>query len=353
MLLLASVKSQDWLRKPMTTTSDDRLALDLLIRGFEVSRMLRLVADLRIADKIGPDANCSIADLALKCEVLQPPLLRILRALAAFKVFRIETDGTIAHTPRSLLLRTDTRNSLHHGARFWTSRGSWRAWEHLDAVLEGKNPHEVAWGTHRFDYLREHTEEARVFDAFMANFPDNRHQALAAAYDFSHSKLIIDIGGGNGEALRRILDRYPDARGVILDREDVVAAIGPDELAGGRIAATGGSFFDEVPTGGDRYLLVRVLHDWADDDVVRILRTCRAAMQTPARLLIVESILEPDPTRGRVTEYLIDMQMMAMFGNARERTETEFRELLGTAGFELARVISTSAPVSILEAVTN
>ena len=337
----------------MTASDDDRLALDLLIRGFEVSRILRLVADLRIADKIKPDAKCDIADLALECKVLQSPLLRILRVLAAFKIFRIETDGTIAHTPRSLLLRTDAPNSLHYGARFWTSPGSWRAWEHLDAVLEGKSPHQVAWGAHRFAYLREHPEEARIFDAFMANFPDNRHRAIADAYDFSQAKLIVDIGGGNGEALRRICDRYSDARGVVLDREDVVAAIGSDALANGRIEARGGSFFDAVPSGGDHYLLVRVLHDWADEDVVRILRACRAAMKPPARLLIVEMLLEPDPTRGRQTEYLIDLQMMAMFGSARERTETEFRELLTTTGFKPTRVIVTSAPVSILEAVPN
>jgi hypothetical protein len=44
------------------------------------------------------------------------------------------------------------------------------------------------------------------------------------------------------------------------------------------------------------------------------------------------------------------MQMMAMFGSARERTEAEFRELLAAAGFDLLRVIATASPVSILEA---
>lgn len=330
---------------------DDQVALDLLIRGFQVSRMLRLVADLGIADKIPKEGNCNVRDLAIACAVLASPLLRVLRALAAFGIFRIGADGSVAHSPRSVLLRTDEPNSFHYGAKFWTAPGSWKAWGALDAALVGDIPHQIAWNTSRFQYLREHPEEARNFDAFMANFPDHRHQAVAASYDFSGAALITDIGGGNGEALRRILSRFPGPRGLVFDRDDVIAAIPPDARSGGRIDVLGGSFFDNVPEGADIYLLVRVLHDWSDDDCIRILRNCRTAMTGSARLLIVEQILEPDPTLGPPAGYLIDTQMMAMFGTARERTESEFGELLQTSGLALARVIATTSPVSVVEVI--
>jgi hypothetical protein len=73
-------------------------------------------------------------------------------------------------------------------------------------------------------------------------------------------------------------------------------------------------------------------------------------MASDARLLIVEHILEPDPAIGNPMMYLMDMQMMAMFGSARERTEAEFGELLTTSGFAPLRLIPTKSPVSILEA---
>lgn len=332
-------------------TDGDREALDLLIRGFQVSRMLRLVADLGLADKLPKDGSRHVSDLATACSVLAAPLLRVLRALAAFGVFRIGADGSVAHSPRSMLLRTDEPDSLHYGAKFWTAPGSWNAWGFLDAALAGGNPHQAAWNMGRFQYLREHPDEARSFDAFMANFPDRRHQALAASYDFSSAKLIADIGGGNGEALRQILARFPGPRGLVFDREDVVAAIPPEARSDGRIDVQGGSFFDHIPEGADIYLLVRVLHDWSDDDCIRILRNCRAAMTRSARLLIVEQLLEPDPAVGRPSSYLIDMQMMAMFGSARERTESEFCELLQPSGFRLERAIETASPVWVMEAV--
>ena len=340
----------------MPEPEDHRLALDLLIRGFQVSRIIRLAADLGLADRIAPEGASPIAALAEASGVLPHQLLRVVRALAAFGIFQLDADfqpdglGSVRHTPKSLLLRSDAPRTLHHAARFWAGEGSWRAWEALDVALQGNVPHEAAWGTSRFAYLREHPDEARTFDAFMAHFGDDRHGALAGAYDFSRTTTIADVGGGNGEMLRRILARYPNARGVVLDREDVVAAITDEARAGGRLTTQGGSFFEAVPAGGDVYLLCRVLHDWPDDQALRILNCCRTAMGPNARLLVVEGLLHPDPTRGARAEYLIDMQMMAMFGNARERTEAEFGELLERAGLRLARVIATGSSVSILEA---
>ncbi len=328
----------------------DRAALELLVRGFQVSRMLRLVADLGLADRIASEARVAVTDLAQDCGVQPQPLVRVLRALAAFGVFTVTLDGEIAHTPRSRLLRSDAPNTLHHAARFWAGAGSWQAWGALDVALTGGVPHQAAWNMSRFDYLRGHPDEARVFDAMMANFPDNRHAAMAASYDFSGARLIADIGGGNGAALRHILSRFPTPRGLVLDREDVVRAILPGDLMEGRIEAVGGSFFDAIPAGADIYMAVRVLHDWADEDCLRILRRCRAVIAANAVLLLGEQILERDPAKGRPIGYLVDMQMMAMFGSARERTEDEFHSLLAESGFVLRRVIPTGSPVSILEA---
>ena len=328
---------------------EDAAALDLLIRGFQVSRMLRLVADLGVADRILPGAGVEIEDLASACAVQAQPLKRVLRALAAFEVFRIAPEGRVTHTARSLLLRTDTPDSLHPSARFWAAPGSWAAWGMLDVAMKGGVPHLAAWNTGRFDYLRAHPVEARDFDTMMASSPDNRHAAIADSYDFSKASLIADIGGGNGAALRQILARHPRARGLLVEREDVVRALGPDELMQGRIDAQVGSFFDGVPPGADIYLLVRVLHDWSDDDCVRILQRCREAMRDDGLLLICDQVLDPDPSRASPTGYLVDTQMMAMFGSARERTEEEFVELLEVCGLALRRVVGTPSAVQILE----
>ncbi|MGE5105456.1 MAG: methyltransferase [Betaproteobacteria bacterium] len=333
-----------------TTRDDERATLDRLIRGFAISRMLRAVADIGLADRIGRGARRDLADLATECGVAPLPLLRILRALASFGVFDVDASSRVAHSSLSLLLRTDTPASLHYGARFWTAPGSWQAWGKLDAALAGGVPHEAAWGMERFAYLRGHPDEACAFDEFMAHFPDHRHEALAEAYDFSAVSRVVDVGGGNGEALRHILTRFTKARGVVFDREDVVARIAEEDRMEGRIEVEGGSFLEGVPARGDVYLLMRVLHNWSDADCARILRNCRAAIGSDGRLLICEQILDPDPSRGDPFLYLIDAQMMAMFGSARERSEAEYATLLAASGFAFRRTIRTASPVSIVEA---
>jgi hypothetical protein len=334
----------------LTTDDADREDLDRLLQGFTISRVLGLVADLRVADKVPSDGHIAVDDLAAACAVQSEPMLRVLRMLAALKIFQVTPRGTVAHTPRSRLLRTDVPRSLHHAARFWTGPGLWNAWGMLDVAMTGGVPHEAAWNTSRFSYLLKHPDEARAFDAMMESNPLNRQAAVAAAYDFSAARLIADIGGGNGEALRQILSRFPTPRGLVCDREDVISAITPEQLLQGRISTQEGSFFDHVPGGADIYILMWVLHDWPDEDCVRILRPCREAMGPNSLLLVCEQILEADPAIGKLIGYMHDVHMMAMFGRARERTEADFRNLFDQSGFSLRRVIPTASPISIIEA---
>jgi len=328
-------------------TRDDRNELDFLLRAFQISRICRSAADLKVADKVPVAGSVPVGDLARECQVHAEPLHRMLPLLASVQIFAVSAAGEVSHTPRSRLLRTDRDDSLHYAARFWTAQRSWRAWEYLDEALGGGIPYEAAWHLPRFAHLQQHPDEARVFDEMMQHFPDRRHHAIATSYDFSNRQLIVDVGGGNGAALREILKRFPACRGIVFDRPDVIAAMPKGD---GRLVGEGGSFFERVPTGADCYLLVRVLHDWSDADCLRILERCHAAMPPAATLLICEQILTDDPARGNPSDYLIDTQMLAIFGHARERTASEFRTLLESCGFAFGHVIATDAIVSLIEA---
>jgi O-methyltransferase domain len=281
----------------MSNPENDRLKLDLLIRGFQVSRIIRVLADFSVADKIDSHGSLAIGTLATQCKVKVGPLLRMLRAVACFDVFSVGPRNEVRHTPLSILLRTDTPASMCHSARFWTTSGSWRAWEYLDVALQGEVPHVAAWGTTRFEYLKSHHDESRIFDAMMANFPDNRHEAIATAYDFSGAQKIIDVGGGTGATLKHILSRHAGPKGVTFDRQDVVSGVDETAFMDGRLSAQAGDFLVTIPSGGDIYLMVRVLHDWSDEKALQILKTCRAAMKPTARLLICELVLDQNPKK--------------------------------------------------------
>lgn len=148
-----------------------------------------------------------------------------------------------------------------------------------------------------------------------------------------------------------ILAKATAARGVLFDLPAVVDGAGPELAKTGvtaRCEVVGGSFFESVPAGGDAYVMKTILHDWNDDDALKILANVRAAIPPDGKLLLLESVLaERSSTELGL---LIDLEMLVAVGG-RERTRAEWTSLLSRAGFRLNRVIHTATPVAIVEAV--
>jgi len=111
-----------------------------------------------------------------------------------------------------------------------------------------------------------------------------------------------------------------------------------------------GDFFDEVPAGGDLYVMKSVLHNWDDIDARRILATCRAAMAPDARLLVIERVVPAG--NGPSEAKLFDINMLVVAGG-RERTEREFGALFRDAGLTLERSLSTRSPLTVIVATPN
>jgi hypothetical protein len=226
-----------------------------------------------------------------------------------------------------------------------------QGWGHLlESVQTGKPGLEQALGMPIFDWLGKHPDEASLFSETMVSFHGAEPAAVAAAYDFSGMNTIVDVGGATGNLLTTILAKYPQSRGILYDLPHVVREAPTLIQARGlsdRITIQSGSFFDSVPSGGDAYLLSHIIHDWTEEQCLTILGHCRGAMAPPSRVLIIEMVLPvgnaPHP------EKMLDMMMLVGPGG-QERTEPEYRALLGKAGLRLTRVIPTDSAVSVVEA---
>jgi hypothetical protein len=147
-----------------------------------------------------------------------------------------------------------------------------------------------------------------------------------------------------------VLAAYPSLQGILFDQAHVLA--GADDLlrdagVSERCRVVTGSFFESVPEGGDAYLLKSVLHDWADEESVAILRACRNAIVSDGRLLVVERVVGR-PNEGPETKFS-DLNMLVMPGG-RERTLEEFAVLCERSGFRLESETPTASGFSVLEA---
>lgn len=318
-----------------------------LIRAYQVSRMVSVAAELGVADRI-QDRPRPADELAAECGAHPAMLLRMLRALAAFGIFSVDASGAVHHTSRSRLLRRDAASTLHHAARYWTMPGNWAAWANLEHTIRSGEPaFEAAFGMANFEYLKQHPDEAELFNRFMQHSPDDRHHAVVEAYDFSRLTSMVDVGGGNGAFLAAVLAANPDLQGVLLDEENAVAqapeVLGPLMV---RCAIEPADFFVRIPEGHDAYVLSQILHDWNDGCCVQILANCRAAMRPDSRLLVIERVLTDD---GNAMNYLSDMDMMLLFKGAKERSMDEYGRLFLAAGLAPGRLIRTRSAFSIIE----
>jgi hypothetical protein len=338
---------------PHIDLGTDLDAVQMLIHGFQASRLLRAAADLGLADRVDAQRGAEISAIAADLGVDAGRLKRFFRALSAFGIYAVDEPDRVRHTARSALFRTDDARSVHHMARFWPVGGNWTTWSAFDRGLQaGQTASEIALGTSRFEYLKAHPEEGEIFDLAMGHKPDHPHAAVAEAYDFSDAELIVDVGGGIGMLLRHILSRFDGPDGITFDQHQVVerARDLPENAAlGTRHRFEGGSFLEAVPAGGDIYMLADILGCFSDDVSATVLKNIRAAVPDGGRLLVIDRVPAADPPAGNPIDFLTDMHFMLVFPDGRLRSAEELRALLAAAGFGAMRVLPTASAVSIIE----
>ena len=197
-----------------------------------------------------------------------------------------------------------------------------------------------------------------MFARAMAAADSLSFPSVLADVDWAVHRRELDIGGSLGTVLAGLLQAHPHMRGVLFDLPPVIdearthwAARHSGLLE--RVELVGGSFFEVVPPGedGDVYVMRVVLHDWADEDVVRILKRVREAIgDADARLKLVELVLgERETVTARL---LLDLHMLVNF-SSRERTEREWRRVIEAAGFRIDRVYPTRSLYSVVDCVPD
>ncbi|HZB98007.1 MAG TPA: methyltransferase [Candidatus Sulfotelmatobacter sp.] len=317
-----------------------------LTNGIIGSRAIHVIAELGVGDQIG-DEPVSVEKLASACSAHPEALDRVLQLLAAHGVFERRTDG-YSHTDASRLLRSDHPMSMRAFARMNELPVFLATFDQLDySVRTGVPAIEKVKSGGLWPYLQEHPREREIFGQAMTAKAAADTAAVLRSYDFSRFDTIADIGGGRGHLLRAVLDAVPSAEGILFDLPPVIEALEVDRE---RLTPRAGDFFVDALPSADAYILMEVIHDWADAEARAILSAIRRASSPGARVLIIENVLDdtrPDP-RGRT----LDIIMLTVTGG-RERTGGELGELLRRSGFSNARVIDTGGPMRIVEAVAT
>jgi len=331
------------------STGSERQELFRMISGYKSTQALFVAAKLGIADCLARGPK-NASELAREVGANPKALLRLMRYLAALGIFILDESKRFGLTPLGELLRNDIPESMRYNAIF-AGEENYRAFgAMLHAVRTGETAFNHLYGKGHFDWLAEHPDESSTFNKAMAQSLRRLENPLES-YDYSGKSLIVDIGGGRGDLITSIMLANPSLKGILFDLPQGMGEAKEQLKTKGvadRCQIIPGSFFDSVPKGGDVYVLSRILHDWPDDKVATILANCRRAIKEDGTLLIRDSVLSDHDELASMQ----DVTMMIMTGGE-ERTESEWKNLLQSAGFRLNKVYKKEGQLDLIEAKPN
>ncbi|KAK8448071.1 hypothetical protein SEVIR_8G211900v4 [Setaria viridis] len=269
---------------------------------------------------------------------------RILRFLASFDVVRCSADkapdGTVLwrYSPAPACRWLTTNNgegSLGPMAVFAVDEDIFSSWQHIaDAVAGGgkQTPFELAHGgTPAFEYFGKNRRVSLLFDRAMA-----QQSLLVIKKLVEHPKVfdgvrvLVDVGGGTGETLALIRDRYKHIRCINMDLPHVVSEA--PSLEG--VEHVAGDMFESVPSG-DAILMKWMIHLQSDEESILILKNCHRALPDNGKVIVIQSILPetPESTPAARDSYMMDIIIYVNFKGGKDRTEQEYAKLAAAAGF--------------------
>ncbi|MEW9552884.1 methyltransferase [Nonomuraea sp. NPDC050783] len=336
--------------------ADDAFVTMLALTDTFAPWAVRVAATLRLADLVAPggtSADTILKGLEAAGESVHPDALgRLLRYLAALGVFdHDEPAGLYRPTALSALLRSDSPVSMRD---WWRMDSAMCRLDQtpvlmLEAIRTGEPVYERLFGQDVWADLAAHPSLADSFEQAMAHKTRISLDSVIAALDWAARGDVVDVGGGHGLLLEAVLRVSPDARGVVFDTPAAVATARA-HLAGspvaGRVSFVEGDFFAEWPAGADTYVLMNVLHNWPDEQAVRVLRRGAGALGATGRLLVIETLVGGGGDQRSLAR--LDM-MMLLFSGGRERTRAEFDDLAERAGLAVTGAHPTTFGLTILE----
>lgn len=292
------------------------------------------------------DGAKHVAELAALTGAQTEWVYRVLRFLAAHDIFQETEHRIFSNTPLSHLLRQDTADSLYWVVRMMGSDRYRKTWGTLEECMRtGKTAVTLLYQQSLYEYLTEHPEEGLIFDNAMGNLSMMGIPSIIHSVDFSRFHTVIDVGGGNGTLLLKLLEQYPSVQAILFERPSVIEQARQRGIDAS-LQLLAGDFTKEIPTGGDAYILREVFHNLDDLHCLDILHRLKQTMPPHAVVLLCEHVIN-DSTLGAITKGL-DL-LMGLEQQGRERTEEEFRVLFQEAGFEV-RIVPTFSPQWIFEA---
>ncbi len=330
--------------------ANSRQQLRELAHGYYYSCALFATVRVGLADQLAHEGH-SAEDLAHILKLDLGALRRLLTFLASFGAVEQETSGLYRLSEGGQYLRSDHPQTLVQEVSMFSGGETYQAWGDLLYSLQtGRPAFDHVFGKPLFEYFADHPETGSRFHNGWEEITLTTAQEMAEAFDLSEATTLMDVGGGHGIFLCKLLEKNPELQATLFDLPVSVkgarAVIASHRLED-RINVIEGDATVSIPKWFDLYLMKSVIHVCDDQQARAILTRCAEALPPHGKVLVVERIIPVSP--GPHWSKLVDMTMLVMTGG-RERTESEYRNLFKETGLCLTQVLELPSGFSVIVA---
>uniref|UniRef100_A0A0C9QVK5 TSA: Wollemia nobilis Ref_Wollemi_Transcript_5596_1249 transcribed RNA sequence n=1 Tax=Wollemia nobilis TaxID=56998 RepID=A0A0C9QVK5_9CONI len=329
--------------------------------GFMDSLGLRWAADLEIPDIIargGLQSALTVDEIASHLPSTSPNvdfLSRILSFLAMRGIFTQAVHGNqvkygLSPMSKWLVKNRAEGDSMNAMVLVQTHEAVIAPWYRFrDCMLGCGLPFEVANGKPLFSFAKENPDFGRLFKAAMVSHSKMPMKHILSVYGdgFKGLTSLVDVGGGNGSSISKIAEAFPHIKCYNYDLPQVIR----DAPTYNGVEHIEGDFFLSVPQANAIFMKL-ILHDWGDEECIKILRNCRRAIPKQGKLIVVDGVLADPGKEKEGFEDIARMMDMVMLANVtgKQRREDQWRELLQAGGFGSYNIIHLPSQMSIIEA---
>ncbi len=331
---------------------DPALVVELLT-AFRRSKTMFAAVSLGVFDALaeGPQTLPALAEqLGANADALG----RLLDACLGLGLL-VRAGERYQNTPASTAYLTKTSPDRLTGYIGYSNDVMWKLWSHLeDAVREGTHRWQQAYGWEGpiFAHFFRTDEAKREFLMGMHGFGRISSPEVVAAFDLGRFKCLVDLGGATGHLAIAACQRYANLRAIVFDLPEAVPLareIVSESRLTDRIEVQAGDFFVDPLPAADLFALGRIVHDWSEDKILRLLSRIYERLPSGGGLLIAEKLLAND--RSGPTWALMQSLNMLTCTEGKERTLAEYEALLRTVGFGQVTGRPTSSPLDAVLAI--
>lgn len=334
------------------TKPDPSIVLELLF-AFRLSKTLFDAASLGVFDALETGAK-PLAALAKELKADAGALEQMLDACVGLGLLARSATG-YANTPTAAAYLCSKSPDRMTGYIHYSNDVMWKMWANLkDAVREGTHRWKQTfdWDGPIFASLYHTEESRREFLMGMHGFGLISSPHVANAFDLSRFGRLIDLGGATGHLAVAACRRYPQLKAAVFDLPEALPLareiVGQSPVAD-RIDFVGGDFFKDPLPEGDLFAVGRILHDWSEEKILRLLGRIYERLPAGGGLLVAEKLLDDDKAGPRWAQ----MQSLNMLvcTEGKERTLAEYEALLTKVGFRDVQGCRTSSPLDAVLAI--